>query len=238
MTPRAVVHIPERFQGPTGQGQGGWSASRLAAHMPGLATVRLAAPVPLDRDLHVLDTAGGVDLVDPETGRTLMEARPWTPDVPATSPVTLADAAAARARCPFANESHPVPLCFSCGLHPLSMRTHAGPLGDGRVATDWRPPAWAADAGGGVDPGVIWGALDCTSGFYVALDGAEPIVFTAQYAVDIVRPLEPGRAYALVGWSGEAPAAWARRKRCAAAAAFDDEGRLVAYARSLWIAAR
>ena len=118
------------------------------------------------------------------------------------------------------------------------MNTHAGPLGDGRVATDWRPPAWAVDDEGAVDPGVIWAALDCTSGFYVAADGEKPISFTAQYAVEVLTPLDPSETYAVVAWSGEAPAAWDGRKRHAAAAAFDGQGRMTAYARSFWVAAR
>ena len=233
-----TVRIGQRRQGPTDYGQGGWSASRLANFMPGPTTVRLLAHVPLERDLHVVEAGEGLDLMDPADGRLIMAARPWVPDPPKTAPVSIAEARAARARCPFANERHPVPFCFSCGLQPDSMNTHAGPLGDGRVATDWRPPAWAVDDDGAVDAGVIWAALDCASGFYVSADGEKQISFTAQYAVEVLTPLDPSETYAIVAWSGEAPAAWDGRKRRAAAAAFDSRGRMTAYARSFWVAAR
>lgn len=239
-TPVAVVRIPERFQGPPGKGQGGWTASRLAAHADGPVTVRLAAPTPLDVDLHVLRDGDGLWLVDPRADppTLVMEARPWTPDVPDTAPVTLEAAAAARWRFDRGPANHPAPLCFSCGLQPEGMGVHAGPLGDGRVAVDWRPPAWAIDAVGRVDPGVVWGALDCVARWYVGADAEGPLAFTAQYAFEIVRPIEPEARYAIVGWQGDGAPDWEGRKRTAASILFDADGRTVARARSFWIAAR
>jgi len=238
--PLAVVRIPERFQGPPGQGQGGWTASRLARYADGPVTVRLAAPTPLDIDLHVLRDGDGLLLVDPrsEPATVLMDARPWTPDVPDTTPVSIAAAADARWRTGEGPFEHPAPRCFSCGLQAESMGVHAGALGDGRVAVDWRPPAWAVDASGIVEPGVIWGALDCVAGWYVGADAAGPLAFTAQYAVDIPRPIDPGGAYAIVAWAGDGPPDWEGRKRTAASAMFDECGNVVAKARSFWIAAR
>lgn len=235
MTP---IRIPGWFQGPTGQGQGGWTASRLAARMDGPATVRLCAPVPLDQDLDVRAVPGGLNLVDGVADRVLMEARNWRPSFPDAAPVSVEAAAAARVDSAFLADRHPAPDCFSCGVGQGAMGVHPGMMDDGRVATDWRPPRWAVDDGGRVDSGVLWAALDCVSGFYVSADGAVPMAFTAQYAVEALAPLDPDKRYAIVAWAGDAPAAWDGRKRRAAAAAFDDDGRVVGRAASFWVAAR
>ncbi len=235
--PVAVIRIDRRFQGPTGRGQGGWTAARLAAAADGPVTVRLAAPIPLERDLHVLRAGPALRLIDPTAcGALVMEATPWRPAFPTTPPVAPAAARRAGLGCRLDAGNHPAPHCFSCGLDPDSMRVHAGPLGDGRVATAWRAPDWAWDASGRVDPGAIWGALDCVAGFYVALEEPTKPIFTVQYAVEILAPLAPGRDYALVGWRGAGPARWEGRKRTAASAAFDEDGRLVARSRSFWVA--
>lgn len=238
ITPIAKVRISEFYQGPTGRGQGGWTASRLAAHMEGPATIRLAAPTPLNRDLHVVPAAEGLNLIDPETGALVMEARPWAPDPPMAAPVSIEAAAAARGKSSIVLDRHPAPRCFSCGLDDHSMGVHAGLLGDGRVASDWRAPEWAIDGAGVVDPGVLWASLDCTSGFYVSGDGDVPLAFTAQYAVAVLKPIDPDGDYALVAGPGGAPTGWEGRKRRAVAVAYDRAGDMAAFARSFWVAAR
>ena len=236
-----VVRIAGRFQGPTGQGQGGWTASRLAAFADGPVTVRLAAPTPLDVDLDVVREGDALELIDPRgrTPRTIMQAELWTPDVPETAPVSVDAARAARLAFRFDESKHPAPNCFSCGVSHESMQVKAGLLGDGRVATDWRPPAWATRDDGAVDLGVVWAAMDCAAGWFVGADGGGgSLIFTAQYAVEVRRPLVAEAEYAVVAWSGDGAGGWEGRKRTAASMTFDAAGEVVAAARSLWIAAR
>jgi hypothetical protein len=236
----AVIRIPSRFQGPTGQGQGGWSACQLAQTIDEPVTIRIAAPVPLETDLEVRRHPGRWRLIEPngDPNKFILEATPWEPAFPSTPPITVEAAAQARNGFVYAKDGHPVPFCFSCGLHEQSMEVHAGAIGDGRVATYWRPPAWAVDASSVVAPGVIWGALDCAAGWYVSADGSGMLAFTVQYAVEIVRPIVPGAHYAIVAWNGDGPPEWQGRKRTAASAAFDEQGNLVAQSKSLWVAAR
>lgn len=238
MQPLGVVRIPEWFQGPPGRGQGGWTAAKLAAFAGGPVTVRLKAPTPLDADLHVTRTTDGVDLIDPRTDppTTIMAATPRTETFAEMAPVDLATARDARSRFIYRDGGHPVPDCFSCGVRHGSMGVHAGRLPDGRVATDWRPPDWAVSPGGAIDPGVIWAAMDCTSGWYVSADGAHPFSFTAQYAVETVRPVLPGRDYVIAAGAGDFPPHWERRKRQSLAALFDGDGALYARAVAFWIA--
>jgi hypothetical protein len=203
-------------------------------------TIRIAAPVPLETDLEIRSEPGRWRLVDPkdDPDTFILEATPCEPAFPSTPPVAVEAAAQAKNGFVYAKNGHPVPFCFSCGLHEQSMEVHAGPLGDGRVATDWRPPEWAVEANGAVLPGVIWGALDCAAGWYVSADGSSMLAFTVQYAVEIVCPLLPGARYAIVAWNGDGPPEWQGRKRTAASAAFDEHGNLVAQSKSLWVAAR
>ena len=229
-----TIRIPERFQGPTGSGQGGWTAWHLAHHADGPVTVSLRAPIPLDRDLDVVHDGESMALVTAEAPDTpIMIASPLAPDVPSTTPVRVADARVARSRFPATDDDHPVPFCFSCGLQADSMRVHAGPLGDGRYAADWTVPAWAV-AEDRVDA-ALWAAIDCTAAWYACTDGDVSVAFTVQLEVEIIRPIEPEATYALVSWPGSGGREWDGRKRSAAAAAFDESGEMVAWSRSLWV---
>lgn len=233
------IRIGRGFQGPTGSGQGGWTAQRFAAHLDQPVSIALRAPVPLETDLVIVrdDDHDRWLLVDPsdDEPRTIMIAHHWHPGFPDTDPVAIEEAAAARRR--FARHGdHPVPFCFSCGIEPDSMRVHAAALADGRYATDWTVPDWAVDGRGAVDAGVVWAAIDCAAAWYVCTSRGERTAYTAQYAVELIHPLEPGATYAVVGWSGDAEPEWDGRKRHAASAAFAADGTCVARSVSLWIA--
>lgn len=242
-----VFQLSRWHQGPTDSGQGGWTAHRLVRAMNGPATVAIKAPIPLETDLHIVasDTAPDTSAGAPDRpwrlvadgGATILEATDWVPDVPDTAPVTIADAVAARGRFPLPGDDHPVPYCFSGGLESDSMRVHCGPVGDGRFATDWTVPDWAVGPSGTVDDGALWAAIDCAAAWYVCCEGEIRVGVTAQLAVEVVRPLQPGATYALVAWAGDWESGrWDGRKRGAASAAFDDQGNCVARSRSFWIA--
>jgi hypothetical protein len=244
MTP---IRIGSWFQGPTGSGQGGWTAhrfiERVAERTDEPLTVAIAATIPLDTDLHVIESDDLTDetrqweLVAPD-GTAIMIASTWEPAFSDTSPVTIEEARAARHRFLETVDEHPVPSCFSCGQLPDSMGVHAGPLdpslGD-RFATDWTVPDWAVRDDGNVDPGVLWAAIDCCAAWWVGWSRSRRVALTVQYAVEQRHPLEPGATYALVGWSGDHDPEWDGRKRHAASAAFDADGRCVARSASFWV---
>ena len=243
------VIIPRWFQGPTDSGQGGWTAHRFTERIGVPVTTAIRAPIPLDRELVVErgDDVIGDDgdasdgewlLVDRNQDRpvTVMTARSWEPDFPDTAPVSPSEAAGARRRFRQLIDDHPVPYCFSCGTQHDSMNVHAGPLGDGRFATDWRVPDWAVAADGVVDLGTVWAAIDCTAAWYIGYSRGRRIAVTAQYAVEVTGPIEPDTTYALVGWSGDHDPEWDGRKRHGASAAFAPDGTCVARSVSFWIA--
>jgi hypothetical protein len=242
MVTTPTVRIGGRFQGPTGSGQGGWTAQRFAAHIDDHVSMALRAPVPLERDLDVVrDDEHDRWLLIDRTGVapvTIMIAHHWHPHFPDTTPVSIEEARAARSRFAPPDGEHPVPFCFSCGIQHDSMRVHAGALDDGRYASDWTVPDWAVGPDGTVDPGVLWAAIDCTAAWYVCTSRGSRPALTAQYAVEVLQPIEPGATYALVGWAGDHPADWDGRKRHAASTAFAADGTCVARSTSFWIAPR
>jgi hypothetical protein len=234
----SAVRIGRRYQGPTGSGQGGWTAFRFAERIGTAVEVSLKAPVPLETDLFVAsDPAGARWTLGPERngGSAVMTAAPAGPIDATTEPVTIEQARRAREGFAHLGSRHPVPHCFSCGLQHDSMRVHAAALDGDRYATDWTVPGWAVTDDGAVDGGVLWAALDCTSAWYVCQSRGERVAFTVQYAAEILEPVETGATYALVGWAGDAPDDWDGRKRHAAAAAFADDGTCVARSVSLWV---
>lgn len=235
-----TIRIENHFQGPAELAQGGLTARRLVDVAGQPATIRLRAPIPLETDLAVVEQADCWQLVDKtqDSPVVIMEARRWEPNFPQTTAVSLSDAIAARSRFPFPLDNHPIPNCFSCGVQPGSMRVHCGPLEDGRFAVDWEAPTWAIGPDGKVEESAIWAALDCAAGWYVVCStNPHRLSFTVQFAAELLEPLHPHEQYVIVAWGGDWEGSWDGRKRGAASALFDGNGRLVAQSRSFWVSA-
>ena len=159
--------IAERFNGPPGSGNGGYSAGLVGSYVDSPApVVTLRVPPPLDTPLTVSpDDAGGVRVHDP-AGVLIAEAAPSTlgPDA-VVAPVTAAEAAQASKGYP-GFVTHPFPTCFVCGPDRApgdGLRLFPGPVGDGRTATPWRVPEE-------ISPELVWACLDCPGGWAVALE--------------------------------------------------------------------
>lgn len=232
-----TVRIPTWFQGPTGSGQGGWTAHEMEKAIGSQITAAIRAPIPLETDLQVVPRGGEWHLIDPAApDQPIMIAKPWTPDVPATDAVAISDATEAGTHFPLSGADHPVPLCFSCGLEADSMKIHSGPLDDGRWSTDWTVPDWAVHDDGQVDHGSLWAAIDCAQAWYVGFAGGRRNNLTVQLAVDVTGTLVPGETYSMVAFSGDYEFDWDGRKRGACGAVFDRDGKCVARSRSFWVA--
>ena len=230
------IRVGAWFQGPTGSGQGGWTAHRFATAIDQPVTVAIRRPIPLEVDLSIVDTGDAWHLVDPaEPDAPVLIATAWEPAFADTEPVSISDATTAGTHFPL-HDDHPVPECFSCGANADSMQVHSGPLADGRWATDWTVPDWAVDQQGVVDPGVLWAAIDCAQAWYVGNAGGRRHAVTVQLAVELRQPLTPGETYALVAWSGTHTHDWEGRKRGAGGAVFASDGTCTARSNSFWIA--
>ena len=67
MDPGRTIRVPKRFNGPSANGNGGYSCGVVAAFLEDPAEVNLRAPVPLDTPLAVEDSGDGVRVLDGET---------------------------------------------------------------------------------------------------------------------------------------------------------------------------
>lgn len=235
-----TIRIPREKQGQTGLGQGGWGCYEFQRAIGEPVTVALRSGLPLDVELVVVHEGDRWLLIDPAwPDQVILEATRWVADYPATEPVSIDQAEAARAGFPLADEEHPAPHCLSCGIGERTLGVHAGPLDDGRWASPLRFPDWSLVDDRRVDDGLVWMAMDCACGWYTTHSGSlEASGLTVQFAVDIIEPLDPNSEYALVAWHGDHAPDWDGRKRGAAAAVFDASGGLVAQSRSFWVRPR
>jgi len=170
--------------GPSGSGNGGWTAGVLAAAVGTVdtvgvhvaVTVTLRRPPPLGTDLRVAP-----DTSAPERGARLLDGadlvaeavRDDGAELGPVDPVDVEEAAAAELG--YAGlRSHPFPRCFVCGTEPgggAGLALRPGPVAAGRTACLWVPQAAFADGDGTLAEPYLWAALDCPGGWTVDLEG-------------------------------------------------------------------
>ena len=225
-----TIEIGERFRGPPGSGNGGYTCGLIAAFLDSPAEVTLLAPPPLGTPMTVV----GGDHVEVHDGDTLIaEAEPASYELDIPGPVSLAEAARAAER--FAGfETHAFGTCFVCGTGREpgdGMRLFTGPVARRDVvACVWRPLGRDADPSGAVAPEIMWAALDCPSCWAVNPDG-DAIVLGRMYA-ELWQPARVGDEYTVVGW----PRGLDGRKRHSGAVVFSADGEPLAASRATWIA--
>ena len=243
--------IPARFCGPTGSGNGGYTAGLLAERFATTDTssrqapdcpvieVTLRRPPPLDTDLKVEHLAEGpvTRLLDGEA--LVAEARCTDEELQPVEEVSAARAREAMAAYP-GLRSHPFPRCFVCGPERDEgdgLRIFPGPVGDGRVASAWVPHESLAEASDLLDPGVqrvsrgtAWAALDCVGGWTTDLEGRPMVLGQIAACVDALPVI--GEPHVVVG----AELSTDGRKTFTASTVYDSDGRIVARARHTWIA--
>jgi hypothetical protein len=232
----ATLRIPARFNGPPASANGGYTAGRLAAHLPGAdaVRVRLRQPPPLERDLEVRAGGDGAELLD--GGALVAEAAAADLDLAVPPPPSAAEARAAgisRDR-----PHHPFPTCFGCGPARDPAEAVAALLGlvpgreDGVWATTWIPgPRLPAGGDGAIAPEIVWVALDCPSAQPVAPDGG-PAHVLGTITGRLERPVRIGVEHVLMAW----PLGRDGRKAHSGAAVIGPDGGVCARAQALWIA--
>ena len=149
---RVTVVIDPQFNGPPGSGHGGYSCGCAAALVGGVAAeVTLRRPPPLGVVLDVAREGPAASLL--HGGQVVASARPAELELSGPPPVGLQHAAAAATRFAWEHD-HPFPTCFGCGPErdaSDALCLFTGPVGDGRFAVPWTPPAWVGQDGA-VDP--------------------------------------------------------------------------------------
>jgi hypothetical protein len=240
MTP---IIIDKRFCGPPNSGNGGYVCGQLARHIPGAAEVTLRAPPPLDKPLDAVAMDGGTwELRDGAT--ILATARPASVELARLEKASFEAACAAELLTPIKPHEHPLPTCFVCGPARAKgdgLRIFAGPLGrqaqSALLAASWTPDPNLAAEDGLVASEFLWSALDCPTGYacnYNQQSGSSdwaPILLGRMSARIEARP-RPGERCVITAW----PTGHDGRKRTAEAAAHDEGGKLLAVAKTTWIA--
>jgi hypothetical protein len=224
-----TVVIARRFNGPPGSGHGGYSAGCAGLLVDASAAqVTLLRPPPLETPLAVRRHDGGVALVD--GAAVVAEARPAELSVAAPPAVSPAEAAAATERFAWKHD-HPFPTCFGCGPErdaADALCLFTGPVGDGRFAVPWTPPAWTGD--GVVEPVFAWAALDCPSSAPVHGTVGAPVVL-GRFTVALEGPIEVGAEHVIQAWLERSDG----RKRHTAVAIFTASGERRASGRAVWL---
>ncbi len=233
--PQPSLTIAGRFCGPSGSGNGGYVAGRLAANLDGRpmpVEVTLRQPPPLDSRLLVVRptddtvslTFGGAVIAEAHTGTLACEP---------IEPVPF-DTAAERMHVYPGLVDHPFPRCFVCGPErpaPDGLGLRPGRLADrmNTVATTWVPDDSVAGTHGFVPPEMVWAALDCPGGWSADLTGRPMVLgrMTAEVAAGL---MVGDRCVVLGRWLGEQG-----RKTFTTSTVYDGDGRVVGRAEATWI---
>jgi hypothetical protein len=229
----ATETIAERFRGPPGSGNGGWTCGTLARHLDGPAVeVTLRLPPPLEVPLAVVTEAASGRLV--RDGEVVADGRVVDGLDADPAVVSWPEAEAATQRF-LGFEHHAFPGCFTCGPDREpgdGLRLLAGPVvgQDGVVAAPWEPPPDLIGPGGVVDPRAVWAALDCP-GAWAHLGAPDLAMVLGRLTAELRAPV-PARERLVV--TGRADGSDGR-KAVATTAVLDGHGRALAVARSVWI---
>jgi hypothetical protein len=237
------IIIDKRFCGPPNSGNGGYVCGRLAQHIPGSAEVTLRAPPPLDTPLNAITADGGTwELRD--GAKVVATGRATSVELARLETASFAEASAAELLTPIKPHEHPLPTCFVCGparAEGDGLRIFAGPLGRHAhtpvLAASWVPDPTLAAKDGLVAPEFLWSALDCPTGFASNCDPQSstvdrtPLLLGRMSARIEARP-RPGDRCIITTW----PTGRDGRKRMAEAALHDEARRLLAVAKTTWIA--
>lgn len=225
---KGSMHIDPRFNGPSGSANGGYTCGALA-HECSLkrAEVTLRKPPPLGKELSLREG----QLLDDQT--LIAEIKEATLQLEVPTPPTLVEAK--RAGLHYSGQDgHPFPTCFVCGPGRPDrdgLGLFAGAVeGHDMVATMWTPPLELADSEGMVREEFLWCALDCPGAWSLDQKMEHPMLL-GRLTASIEGTLTAGRPAVVMGW----PLGREGRKAFAGTAVVDENGRVVARARAVWI---
>jgi len=224
--------ISSRFCGPPNVGNGGYVCGRVAAHVPGSASVRLNVRTPLETELRIEGTESEARLMHGPS--IIAEGTAVALDLtPPTAPSFAEAEEAAKSYPGFIH--HVFPRCFVCGPERASgdgLRIFPGSIGArSLVAAPWVPDSSLGNGSRMVRPEFLWAALDCTSAFALQPIPDDKALVLGELGARIDDRVALGEPCVVVGW----PLQVDGRKRMAASAVYSSSGRAVAVGRAIWI---
>ena len=227
-----TVTVTERFCGPPGNGNGGYMCGLVAARVGNPASVRLAAPIPINRAMELRREQDGAWTAILGS-RSIARAVPVELDLAVPTPPTGEETREAMKRY-IGFTSHPFPTCFVCGPEREpgdGLRIFASRVGDRElVASAWTPDASLAGSDGLVASEFVWAALDCPGGFAAMLDGPRTVVL-GELAVRVDERPRLGEPCVTMGW----PLRIDGRKSLVGTALVSESGTVYAQGRATWI---
>jgi hypothetical protein len=229
-----TVVVPARFSGPPNSGNGGYTCALLARHVGNPAEITLRKPIPIEREMQVVQQDGVYKLLEQEL--LIAEGRPASIELELPKPVSFAEAQRAAEQSP-AFKTHPFPTCFVCGPQRGpgdGLRIFPGLIKEATnghtFACSWVPAREFGGANREIKPEFIWSAMDCPTGFAGGFPYMGTLV-TGRLAVKIVAPVKAEEQCVIMSW----PLGVEGRKHHAAAALFGEDGSVRAEAKATWI---
>jgi len=241
--PSNTFVVPDRFRGPPLSGNGGYVAGAAAAYLDSEnpIEVTLRSPIPLDDPMNVAkdETTGTVTIWHGDT--LIAEVKPGELDMSIPQPPDWSETLKARPNSPaLAQNINPIipdgvgfhPVCFCCGAdHKEGLQVFASPVqGNDQVAAIWKTKSEWAEADGFIPDSFLWTALDCPGQFaYFAADIRTGMLGRMTGKVNL--RAKAGEEYLVSGWRIGVEG----KKHFAGTAIHDQDGLLLAAAKSVWI---
>lgn len=226
----ACVRVVERFNGPPGCGNGGYTTGLIAQAIGEPVGVRLLRPVPMNRDLTI--AAVVEDRWEARAGsEVIATATLQTVDIYVPQPPSWVEAFGVSRH--FSGFTHHLyPTCFVCGparAQGDGLRIFPGSVpGTHLFAAPWQPDASLGDAAGKVRPEFVWASLDCP-GYFVSASPRPALL--GELAVRIERVPRVGERCVVTAWRIEGEG----RKHRVGTALFDADGQCCALGVATWI---
>jgi hypothetical protein len=232
----SVIQVAPRFCGPPGAANGGYICGLIAGCIDQPVTVRLLRSPPLATALELHGMEPGMWAVD-HAGLRYIEARATAPlelAIPASPGYLLAQKSSLDG--PVDPHEHPCPGCFVCGPERArgdGLRIFAGPVpGRDLVAAAWLPDESLAGGDGRVQAEVLNAALDCP-GFHALRTGPRPWLL-GEFTAHVDHLVHADERCVIVGWK----IGGGGRKQTVGTALFNEDGKVCAWARGIWIEPR
>ena len=225
------VIIKKHFCGPPNSGNGGYTCGILSRYMKGTAEITLRIPPPLDKELSIVQSDEGLQMMDGE--RLVASAKTSTLELDIPSPPNFEQSVAASKNYK-GFEHHHFNTCFVCGPTRQvgeGLQLYAGNFGEkNKVATPWIPYDELFDENDLLKEEYYAAALDCP-GYFSLIEDKLLVLVLGRMTLKIKSKIKKGEHLVVMAWKLGNEA----RKHFCGTAIFGKNGDVKAYAKSTWI---